>query len=81
MERRLQGLGICEAISASEVRVGMVEFRNCGYSYEIVEKTVSKTGKTITLGLKSRNGKDAGTVYHQNYRANQAVVAGFLKSK
>ena len=79
MSKRLQGIGICNSIKAAELQVGMVQYFNYGYSYEIISIETSKTGKTLKAEIKSRTGNDAGKVYTQKYRASQDVVAGFVK--
>lgn len=76
---RLQGIGHCESIKASELRIGMVAYFNYGHSYKVTAIEANKSGKTLTVGLESRNGSDAGKVYSHRYNVNSNVVAGFVK--
>ncbi|MNN72239.1 hypothetical protein D3C81_1882550 [compost metagenome] len=52
---QLQGIGRVSAIPARDLKVGDITVWNFGYTSEVIEVVLSKTGKTIVAKLKSKN--------------------------
>lgn len=76
---KLQGIrGQQHGIAVKAVKVGDVIIWNFGYKSEIVEIMPSKTGKTITLMLKSEND---GKIRPRKMGANTLVVVENQKTK
>ena len=54
---QLQGIGKRKAIPAQQLKAGMIILWNFGYKSIVINSTISKTGKTITLETENENGK------------------------
>lgn len=50
---KLQGIGNRKAIKAAELAAGITCIWNYGYTSEVVSVELSKTGKTVTVYLRS----------------------------
>lgn len=73
MEIKLQGIYTKqEAKEVKDLKIGDVITWNYGYKSEVVEMIPSKTGKTITVMLKSLSD---GIVRSRKMRATNFVVA------
>lgn len=67
----LQGIGHHEAIKARDLRPGMVTCWNAGYKSDVLAVEPSKTGKTVTATLRSRQD---GKTRERRMRTAQLVA-------
>jgi translation elongation factor P/translation initiation factor 5A len=67
----LQGIGHHEAVEAREIKSGMVCCWNAGYKSDVLAVEPSKTGKTVTATLRSRQD---GKTYERRMRAARLVA-------
>lgn len=69
---KLQGIyGHKEGTAVKDLKVGDVITWNYGYKSDVVELLLSKTGKTITVMLKSH---ESGNISPRKMGANRLVV-------
>lgn len=71
MTMRLQGIGLCEAVAASNLKVGDVVIWNYGYKSQVVDIIPSKTGKTATFKMLSLG---SGEVHDRKMNMSRPVV-------
>lgn len=67
----LQGIGKVKAIPANELKIGSVIVWNYGYTSEVSEIAYSKTGKTLTVTLRSNTD---GKTYDRKLGSNRLVA-------
>lgn len=65
---RLQGIGLVKGIIAKAVEVGDEIIFNYGYSYKVVETTLSKTKKTVNMVLENPETKETYQKRYTSYR-------------
>lgn len=70
----LQSIGEKNAIPARELKVGDVAIWNFGGREKIVKITPSKTGKSITVGIKYRNFDNKEVTSQRRLNANTLVA-------
>jgi hypothetical protein len=70
MRIKLQGIAEQEAIKAKDLKIGDITIWNYGFKEKVVEKSFSKTGKTVILKVKSEDG----CVFTRNLRAERLVA-------
>lgn len=71
MKMRLQGIGMCEAVEASNLKIGDVVIWNYGYKSQVVDIIPSKTGKTATFKMLSLT---SGEVHDRKMSMTRPVV-------
>ncbi len=71
MKIRLQGVGLKDAIEAKDLQVGDITIWNYGCKERVIEKSFSKTGKTVILKILSL---ESNGVFTRQMRVNTLVA-------
>ena len=71
MKIRLQGTGWHEASPVRELKIGDIIEWNFGYTSEVLKLTPTKTGKQITVTMRSH---DTGNINDRRMGADRLVV-------
>jgi len=72
---KLQGLGTFDGMLVKDLAVGMIEVRNLGYTYDIIDLAPSLNGKWIVITMQSRTGSDKGVTYTQKRKSDSKIAA------